>query len=284
MARPCATRRVTSRRKRASARCLASRLAENLEYQDYRSIRFDPGHALWHGQGLRFTAEFFHRGFLYKEAVRIFEVANGRAELIRYSPDLFTFGKVKPRPPTSASPVSACITRSSAPITSTRSAPFSVPAIFARWRRTRATACRREASRSRPRILPARKSRRSVRSGWSGLERAATRSWFTRCWTARVRRRRSASPSAPASKLCSTPRWRCTRGPTLPLWASRRSPRCSCSTPTTARASMTIVTRCTIRADCCCGPARASRSGVRSPIRASCRSASSPTAARAASG
>ena len=69
---------------------------KNLEYQDYRSIRFDPGHALWHGQGLRFTAEFFHRGFLYKEAVKIFDVANGRAELIRYRPDLFTFGKVKP--------------------------------------------------------------------------------------------------------------------------------------------------------------------------------------------
>ena len=69
---------------------------KNLEYQDYRAIRFDPGHALWHGQGLRFTAEFFHRGFLYKEPVKIFEVANGRAELIRYSPDLFTFGKLKP--------------------------------------------------------------------------------------------------------------------------------------------------------------------------------------------
>ena len=71
---------------------------KNLEYQDYRSIRFDPAHALWHGQGLRFTAEFFHRGFLYKEPVEIYEVANGRAELIRYSPDLFTFGKVKPPP------------------------------------------------------------------------------------------------------------------------------------------------------------------------------------------
>ena len=69
---------------------------KNLDYQQYRSIRFDPGHALWRGQGLRFTAEFFHRGFLYKEAVRIFEVVDGRAELIRYSPDLFTFGKVKP--------------------------------------------------------------------------------------------------------------------------------------------------------------------------------------------
>ncbi len=69
---------------------------KNLDYQQYRSIRFDPGHALWRGQKLRFTAEFFHRGYLYKEAVRIYQVADGRAELIRYSPDLFTFDKVKP--------------------------------------------------------------------------------------------------------------------------------------------------------------------------------------------
>jgi periplasmic glucans biosynthesis protein len=68
----------------------------NLEYQAYRSIRFDPGHALWRGQGLKFTAEFFHRASLYKDRVDIFEVANGHAVPIRYSPDLFTFGKVKP--------------------------------------------------------------------------------------------------------------------------------------------------------------------------------------------
>src|SRR6516162_4509928 len=69
---------------------------QNLDYQQYRSIRFDPGHALWRGQGLRFTAEFFHLGFLYRQPVKIFEVANGRATEIRYSPDLFTFDKVAP--------------------------------------------------------------------------------------------------------------------------------------------------------------------------------------------
>ncbi len=69
---------------------------KNLDYQQYRSIRFDPGHALWHGQGLRFTAEFFHLGFLYKQPVKIFEVVNGRATEIAYSPDLFTFDKVAP--------------------------------------------------------------------------------------------------------------------------------------------------------------------------------------------
>jgi glucans biosynthesis protein len=68
----------------------------NLDYQAYRAIRFDPSRALWRGQGLRFTAEFFHRGFLYKDRVDIFEVANGRAVPVRYSPDMFTFDKVKP--------------------------------------------------------------------------------------------------------------------------------------------------------------------------------------------
>lgn len=69
---------------------------KDLDYQAYRAIRFDPSHALWRGQGLKFTAEFFHRGFLYKDRVDIFEVVNGRAIPIHYSPDLFTFGKLTP--------------------------------------------------------------------------------------------------------------------------------------------------------------------------------------------
>jgi glucans biosynthesis protein len=68
---------------------------QNLDYQAYRSIRFDPKQALWADQKLRFTAEFFSRGFLYKERVDVFEVANGRATPIRYRPELFTFDKVK---------------------------------------------------------------------------------------------------------------------------------------------------------------------------------------------
>jgi glucans biosynthesis protein len=66
----------------------------NLDYQAYRSIRFDPGHALWRGQGVKFTEEFFHRGFLYKQR-DIFEATNGRAVPIRHSGP-FTFDKVKP--------------------------------------------------------------------------------------------------------------------------------------------------------------------------------------------
>ncbi len=69
---------------------------KDLDYQAYRSIRFDSGKALWLGQGLNFTAEFFHRGYLYKDRVDIFEVENGQAKPIPYSPDLFTYGKVTP--------------------------------------------------------------------------------------------------------------------------------------------------------------------------------------------
>ncbi len=48
------------------------------------------------GRSLRFTAEFFHRGYIYKDPITIYEVANGQATRIRYNPDLFTFGKVTP--------------------------------------------------------------------------------------------------------------------------------------------------------------------------------------------
>ena len=68
---------------------------KNLDYQAYRSIRFDPQQALWRDQKLRFTAEFFSRGYLYKERVDVFEVVNGHATPVRYRPELFTFDKVK---------------------------------------------------------------------------------------------------------------------------------------------------------------------------------------------
>jgi periplasmic glucans biosynthesis protein len=67
-----------------------------LTYDQYRAIRFDPGHALWRGQGLPFAVQFFHRGFIYKDRVDIYEVSDGKAEPIHYNPDLFSFGEVRP--------------------------------------------------------------------------------------------------------------------------------------------------------------------------------------------
>lgn len=70
----------------------------HLTYDQYRDIRFDPQRALWRDQGLLFTLQLFHRGFLYTNRVALFEVVDGLARQIHYGPDLFTFG-VNPRPP-----------------------------------------------------------------------------------------------------------------------------------------------------------------------------------------
>jgi glucans biosynthesis protein len=68
---------------------------KNLDYSAYQGIRFDPAKALWTGQGRRFTVEFFHRGYIYRDRVSVFEVAGGRASPINYTPSLFSFGKLQ---------------------------------------------------------------------------------------------------------------------------------------------------------------------------------------------
>jgi periplasmic glucans biosynthesis protein len=71
---------------------------KDLSYDKYRGIRFVPDKALWRGLNLPFEAQFFHRGFFYKERVDLFEVIQGTVQPIRYSPSLFTFGEVAPPP------------------------------------------------------------------------------------------------------------------------------------------------------------------------------------------
>jgi len=69
---------------------------KTLDFDAYRDIRFDPGKALWRGQGRKFTAQFFHRGYIYQDRVDILEVADGHATPVRYAPDLFDFGRNPP--------------------------------------------------------------------------------------------------------------------------------------------------------------------------------------------
>ena len=71
----------------------------NIDYDRYRAIRFLPERALWRGEKLPFEAQFFHRGFFYKNRVDIFEVKNGQASKIVYQPDLFSFGDLAPPGP-----------------------------------------------------------------------------------------------------------------------------------------------------------------------------------------
>ena len=63
-----------------------------LTYDQYRDIRFRPERAWWHDAGLGFQAQFFAPGFFYTSPVPMNEVVDGRAEPIRFSPALFSYG------------------------------------------------------------------------------------------------------------------------------------------------------------------------------------------------
>jgi len=67
----------------------------HLSYDDFRGIVYRPEQALWHDQKLKFQVQFFPRGFLYEARVDMFEVADGQATAIPYSPDLFDFADPK---------------------------------------------------------------------------------------------------------------------------------------------------------------------------------------------
>ena len=66
---------------------------KDLNYDQYRSIRFRPERALWRDDKMPFQAQFFHRGFFYKNRVDLFEVSNGRAVSIPYRRDDFSLGQ-----------------------------------------------------------------------------------------------------------------------------------------------------------------------------------------------
>ena len=62
-----------------------------LSYDAYRDIRFSPDQGLWKREGLPFQLQFFHRGGYFKERVDLYEVRDGRASPIPYSPGQFSF-------------------------------------------------------------------------------------------------------------------------------------------------------------------------------------------------
>ena len=70
----------------------------NLKYSEYQTLRFDKSKALWRGNNSKFSVEFFHRGFLFKDRVDIYEAADGQARLIPYSTDMFDLSKLPSKP------------------------------------------------------------------------------------------------------------------------------------------------------------------------------------------
>ena len=63
---------------------------ENLDYDQYRAIRFRPEAALWRGQS-EFEIQLFHPGFLFREPVSIHEVENNQTQGIGFRPDFFSY-------------------------------------------------------------------------------------------------------------------------------------------------------------------------------------------------
>ena len=146
-----------------------------LGYDDYRQVRFDPAQSLWRGAKLPFEVQFFHRGWLYKDRVDLFEVVDGKARPIEYRPEMFDLSRR-----ISASPASACTPRSTGPTTTTRSRSSSAPATSAPSAAISTTASRRAAWRSTPPRAAARSSPPSAPSSSSGRSPAPTASSFRR--------------------------------------------------------------------------------------------------------
>ena len=65
---------------------------QDLGYDQYRDIRFKREHAIWTSEGLPFNVELLHRGFIFKEPLVIYVVADGTMQRVAYSSDFFTFG------------------------------------------------------------------------------------------------------------------------------------------------------------------------------------------------
>src|SRR5579864_6102400 len=69
-------------------------LLERIDFDAYQQIKFRPDWAIWNEGGGPYPVELFHVGRYFKLPVRIFVVSNqGIAREVRYSSDLFTYGK-----------------------------------------------------------------------------------------------------------------------------------------------------------------------------------------------
>ena len=64
----------------------------NLDYDQYRDIRFRPDRALWRAEKLPFEVAFFHRGGQFKEPVKMNELVGGEPLPLRFRAADFDYG------------------------------------------------------------------------------------------------------------------------------------------------------------------------------------------------
>jgi glucans biosynthesis protein len=68
---------------------------KTLGYDQYRDVRYRPERGLWRNAKLNFDIMFFHRGWLYEDAVTIREVTPAGEREVAFDPDAFDYGNNK---------------------------------------------------------------------------------------------------------------------------------------------------------------------------------------------
>ena len=76
---------------------LPAEIAE-LTYDQYRDIRSNRDAAIWADTNLPFHLQLFHRGFYFENKIDVAIVDGDEAHHLAYSPDMFVFGDLVPRP------------------------------------------------------------------------------------------------------------------------------------------------------------------------------------------
>ncbi len=66
---------------------------KNLDYDQYRDIRFRADKSVWRAEGLPFELQFAPLGFLFKQRVAINLVEDGEVRPVAYTNELFDFGR-----------------------------------------------------------------------------------------------------------------------------------------------------------------------------------------------
>ncbi|HZR21566.1 MAG TPA: glucan biosynthesis protein [Verrucomicrobiae bacterium] len=69
---------------------------KKLSYDDYQAIRFIPAQGPWQKENLRFTFQFFHRGFIYHDPVRIHLVEQNQVHDFLFNTNQFEYLKKGP--------------------------------------------------------------------------------------------------------------------------------------------------------------------------------------------
>lgn len=62
----------------------------NMDYDQYRSIRFRPESSIWHNESL-FELQLFHPGFLYREPVVLHMAADGADSYVQFKQEFFNY-------------------------------------------------------------------------------------------------------------------------------------------------------------------------------------------------